>query len=205
MSIREFWNSKQWASRITENAESIAEHRWSLAIVAAIEFIGCTLVPLPMALIIFSLVVAAPIKWKRFAVSATAGSTIAGMLLYFVGRLFFGSFGAKLVHFYGIESQWATVVDKFNGGLGISLIALAAATTGLFRVSTLGAGFTGMHPLTFLSALLITQSARWGVECFAVRCFGDRIKQIPAAYVKYAAVGAFVVLAVVFLIFRLYL
>jgi membrane protein YqaA with SNARE-associated domain len=105
MSIRDFWNSKQWTRRITENAEWIAEHPWSLVIVAAIEFIGCTLVPLPMALIIFSLVVAAPIKWKRFAVSATAGSTIAGILLYFVGRLFFGSFGDKLVHFYGIDNN----------------------------------------------------------------------------------------------------
>jgi hypothetical protein len=62
-----------------------------------------------------------------------------------------------------------------------------------------------MDPVVFLSALLITQSARWGIECFAVRYFGDRIKQVPTVWVKYAAVGAFVVLAVVFLIFRLYL
>src|SRR5262245_16409926 len=161
MGLADIWNAKQWTRRITENAEWIAEHRWSLAIVAAIEFIGCTLIPLPVALIIFTLVAAAPRKWKRFAVSATAGSTSAGIVLYFVGRVFFSSFGERLIHFYGIESKWATVVDKFDSGLGVSLIALAAATTGLFRVSTLGAGFTGMNPVTFIAALGVTQAARW--------------------------------------------
>jgi membrane protein YqaA with SNARE-associated domain len=204
MGIAEIWNSKQWTRRITENAEWIAEHRWSLAIVAAIEFVGCTLIPLPVALIIFTLVAAAPLKWKRFAFSATAGSVVAGLMLYFVGRLFFGSFGIRLIHFYGIEAKWATIVDKFNGGFGISLIALAAATTGLFRVSTLGAGFTGMNPVVFLSALAVTQAARWTIECGAVRYFGDHIKKLPAHYVKYAAAGAVLLLAVAVLIFRLY-
>ena len=58
---------RRWTDKIFRNTERIAAHRWAEVIVFGMELIGCTIFPLPNALIMVALVTAAPRKWLRFA------------------------------------------------------------------------------------------------------------------------------------------
>jgi membrane protein YqaA with SNARE-associated domain len=181
---------RRWADKIYRNAERIAEHRRAEGVVFLMEMVGCTVFPLPNALIMVALVTAAPRKWLRFALGATAGDMAGGVALYAISRLFFQSFGQSLISFYQAADRWAAVVEWFQSGWGIAFIFLACVTTGLFRVASLAAGFTAMNPLLFLAVLTLSRGLRWTAECAAIKYVGDRARTWPRRYYKYAAVGA---------------
>jgi membrane protein YqaA with SNARE-associated domain len=174
-----------------------------MGIVLLIELIGCTVVPLPVALIMVGMVTAAPQKWSRFAIAATCGSVIGGIALYIIGLAFFNSVGAPLISFYGSQERWASVVEWFSGQWGISFVFLAGATTGLFRVASLGAGFTAMDPFVFLTILFLSRCARWFAECYAIKYVGGQIKSLSRHHIKYATVGAVVIIFAALLVVSL--
>jgi membrane protein YqaA with SNARE-associated domain len=172
------------------NAVRVAEHRWVMGIVFLLEMFGCTIVPIPNALIMVGLVTAAPRKWLKFALSATFGSMAGGFALYLIGRLFFQSVGQPLIAYYGADAHWATIGEWFNSGWGIGFVMFASITTGLFRIASLGAGFTMMDPTVFIVALAVGRCFRWTAECAAIKYVGERIHTWPKHYFKYAAAGA---------------
>jgi membrane protein YqaA with SNARE-associated domain len=161
-----------------------------MGFVFLLELFGSTVIPLPNALVMMALVTAAPRKWLRFAAGATFGSIAGGIALYLVGRLFFQSYGQSLVSYYGATEGWAGAVEWFNSGWGISFVTFACISTGLFRIASIGAGFTAMNPLLFLLILSLSRCTRWVAECGAIKYVGERIRAWPKHYFKYAAVGA---------------
>lgn len=172
-----------------------------MCFVFLLELLGSTIIPLPNALVMVALVTSAPRKWVRFGLSATMGSVVGGIALYVVGRLFFQSYGESLVAYYGAAEGWSGAVEWFNSGWGIAFVIFACVSTGLFRVASIGAGFTAMNPLLFLVILGLSRSARWVGECGAIKFVGERVRSWPSHYLKYAAVGVallvFTVLVVV--------
>lgn len=194
MAFTRFLTTRRLTEKLRNNAGAIAEHRWSVGIVFALELIGSTFLPIPVALILMGLVLASPGKWLRFALGATAGSLAGATVLYVVGQGFFFTFGQPLISFYGSEARWAGVVDWFQNEWGFAFIALAGMTTGLFRVACIGAGFTGMNPMVFILILCASRSVRWIAECAAVKLVGDRVWRWPGHYFKYATVGAVLIL-----------
>lgn len=197
------WSLRGWGDRILENSERVAEHRSAPAVVTLIELAGTTIAPLPIALILMAMVTAAPRKWLRFTLGATAGSFLSGLSLYVIGWAFFHSLGQWLVSYYGSVERWAGVVEWFNSGWGIAFVAFACLSTGLFRVAGLGAGFTGMNFPVFILALVLCRGARWFITCAVVSRIGDRIRAIPSTYFKYATLAAVLVVVATLLMARL--
>jgi membrane protein YqaA with SNARE-associated domain len=181
---------RRWAAILCRKAERMANHRSAMGFVFLLELVGSTIIPLPNALVMVALVTSAPRKWVRFGLSATFGSIAGGIALYIIGRLFFQSYGESLVAYYGATEGWAGAVEWFNSGWGISFVIFACLSTGLFRVASIGAGFTAMNPLLFLVILSVSRSTRWVAECGAIKYMGERVRTWPRHYFKYAAVGA---------------
>lgn len=202
MGISRRLNLRRWADNVCRNAERVAGHKWAESVVFTMELVGCTIFPLPNALVMVALVMAAPRKWLRFALGATAGDMVGGIALYAISRLFFESFGGRLISFYNANESWAAVVEWFQSGWGIGFIFLACITTGLFRVASLAAGFTAMNPLVFLSVLTLSRGIRWSAECAAIKYVGNRARTWPKHYFKYAAVGAGVIVFVVLIVVK---
>jgi len=196
-------NFRQWVERVRRHAEHIADHRSASTFVFLLELFGCTIVPLPNSLILVGMVTAAPRKWLRFALSATAGSLVGGIFLYAVSRLLFESWGQRLIAIWGATERWNDVVQWFQSGWGIALVFFAAMTTGFFRLGSLAAGFTAMNPLAFIVVLTASRGVRWTSECAAIKFVGDRVRAWPTHYFKYAAVGAGLLVFVVLLAFTL--
>lgn len=203
MSIERTWSPKRLADRLCRNAEQAAYHPWIMGLLLVLEFLGCTILPLPMALIMVALVTAAPVKWARFAFSASLGSIAGGILLYIIGRAFFSTAGHSLISYYGSEGRWADIIDWFNSEWGIVLVIIAGVTTGLFRIASLAAGFTGMTPLVFIIFLAVSRFIRWFGEAYAIMYLGERLKSWPKHYFTYATMGAAAVVVVALLVVSL--
>jgi membrane protein YqaA with SNARE-associated domain len=189
MAIKRFWSSNWWTEKLKPNAERIAEHPRAEGIVCLLELAAITLFPIPVALMLVALVTAAPLKWLRFAISATLGSTIGSMVLYVIGFAFFQAIGERLISLYGAQESWSGLVEKFDSNFGIGFVLLAGLTTGLFRVASLGAGLSAMNPLLFLFLIIISRSARFIAECAAIKFLGERVKTWPKQYFKFASIA----------------
>jgi membrane protein YqaA with SNARE-associated domain len=194
---------RRWAESLYRNAEHIAEHRWAIGAVFLIELFGCTIVPLPNALIMVALVTAAPRRWVEFATGAALGSITGGVVLYLVGRLFFESLGSKLIAFYGAEANWLEMTGWFNSEWGIAFIFFANITTGFFRLASLGAGLSAMNPGLFIIVMGTSRMLRWFGECAAIKYVRQNVRTWPRHYFKYAAVAAAVLAVATILIFTL--
>ena len=188
MAIKRFWSSNWWTEKLKPNAERIAEHPRAEGIVALLELAGLTLFPIPVSLMLVALITVAPRKWLRFAFSATIGSTIGSTILYVIGFAFFHSMGERLISIYGAQERWGGIVEKFDSHLGIGFILLAGMTTGLVRVASLGAGFSAINPLLFLSLIFISRTLRFVAECASIKFVGERVKTWPKQYYKYATI-----------------
>lgn len=188
MAIKRFWSSNWWTEKIKPNAERLAEHPRAEGIVALLEFAGLTLLPIPVALLLVALVTAAPRKWFRFAVSATLGSISGSMILYVIGYAFFHSIGEPLISLYGAQESWSGMVERFDSYFGIGFILLAAMTTPLLRIASVGAGLTAMNPLLFIGLIIISRSLRFIAECAAIKYLGERVKSWPKHYYKFASI-----------------
>ena len=105
-----------------------------------------------------------------------------------------------MISYYGGEGRWADIIDWFNSEWQIVLIIIAGVTTGLFRIASLAAGFTGMTPIVFIIFLAVSRFARWFGEAYAIRYLGERIKSWPKHYYTYATVGATAVVVVALLV-----
>ncbi|HXG93618.1 MAG TPA: hypothetical protein VNN73_14835 [Blastocatellia bacterium] len=203
MSFIQRMNLRCWVDKARANAVRVAEHPRGTRLVFLLELAGCTVAPLPNALILVGLVTAAPRKWLRFALAATVGSIVGAFALYMIGRLFFQSIGQPLIAYYGAEAQWASAGEWLNSGWGIAFVMFAAITTGLFRIASLSAGLMAMNLPLFLVALGASRCFRWTAECAAIKFVGGRIHGWPTHYFKYAAVGAALIGVAVFAIFTL--
>lgn len=190
---------KRRAEAVRRNAARVAEHRSASSVVFLLELVGCTVVPLPNALIVVAMVTAAPRKWLRFAANAAAGSLVGGLLLYAVSRLLFESLGQRLIGFYGVTERWQEAVAWVQGGWGLAIVFFAAMTTGFFRLTSLAAGFAAVNPLAFAVVLAASRGTRWTAECAAIKFVGERLRRWPKHYLKYAAVGVGLIVIAVFL------
>jgi membrane protein YqaA with SNARE-associated domain len=189
--------------KILGNAERFANHRYATQIIFLLEFAGCTVIPLPVTLIVLALVTSAPARWLRFAIGAALGSTAGATLLYAIGLACFGSVGEWLIGFYGAEARWENIMGWFHGGWGVAFMFVAGVTTGFFRFASRGAGFTGMHPLLFVAAVAASRLIRYGVECGVVKFVGERATGVIGGYARYATAGALALFAATVLVFRL--
>jgi membrane protein YqaA with SNARE-associated domain len=203
MASRRFWSSKWWAEKITPNAKRIAEHPRAEGFVFLLEFAGLTIFPIPVALIMVALIAAAPHKWLRFALSATAGSVLGSIVLYLIGLAFFQSLGERLIELYGAQERWAGMLESFDSHWGVGFILLAGLTTGFVRVASIGAGFTGMNPLLFLGLMLIGRTLRFIAECFTIKYLGQRVQSWPRHYFKYATVTLIGVIVIAVIVLSL--
>ena len=204
MEFRKYWNSRWWDERIKPTAQRIANQPRAEVLLFLIELVALLLLPIPVVLILVALVTAAPQKWWRFALSASAGSTLASLFLFLIGRAFFASFGERLLSLYSLQSGWTQVLSQFDGTAGVSIVLFAGLTSGLTRVVCLAAGFTGMNPALFVGLMVVSRTARFLTEGALIKYFGEKALQFPGAVSRYMPLAFLLLLLLVMFAFVLF-
>ena len=160
----------------------------------ALAFAESSFFPIPPDVLLIALAMLVPAKAFRYAVVCSVGSVIGGMFGYLIGHEFFELLGRKIIEWYGIEQQYASLQTLFEENAFVS-IAVAGFTPIPYKVFTIGAGAFHISFATFFVASAISRSARFFLVAALFYWFGPMIKPFIDKYFEWLSI-AFMVLLV---------
>jgi len=171
-----------------------AAHRHASWWLAAFAFMEASFFPVPPHPLLGLMCLAEPKKAIRFALVATLGSVLGGLLGYAIGHFAYEAFGQALLHALGLAESFPKAACYLRV-YGPEIIIVKGATPIPFKLVTITAGFIGMPLLIFIGASIVSRSISFMIVGVLFRLFGAPIKKFIDKYLGLVTVG-FVVLVI---------
>ena len=187
--------------RLYDWTMTLSGHRHALWALAAISFIESSVFPIPPDILIIPMVLAAPHRAWKIALVATVASVLGGLVGYGIGAFLFDSLGRPLLDFYGYAGKFADFQAKYNEW-GAWIVAGAGFTPFPYKVITIASGVTGLDPVVFTVASVLSRGARFFLIAFLLWKFGKPIRAFIDRYLPILATAFFLLLFGGFLALR---
>ncbi len=171
----------------------LAAHRQALWALAAISFIESSVFPIPPDIILIPMVLAAREKAWRFAMVCTIASVLGGMAGYGIGYFLFDSVGRPLLDFYGYGEKFSQFQGYYNEW-GAWIVGGAGVTPFPYKVITIASGVTGLDPVVFTVASVLSRGVRFFLVAGLLWHFGEPIRGFIEAHLGKLATVFFVLL-----------
>ncbi len=172
---------------------SLASHRQALWALAVVSFIESSVFPIPPDIILIPMVLAAPEKAWRFALVCTVASVAGGLAGYGIGYFLFDSIGRPLLDFYGYGEKFAQFQGYYNEW-GAWIVGGAGVTPFPYKVITIASGVTGLDPVVFMVASVLSRGLRFFLVAGLLRHFGEPIRIFIEAHLGKLATAFFILL-----------
>lgn len=178
----------------------LAGRRTAEAWLAVIAFIESSVFLVPADVLFLPMALARPARAYRFALVATIASTLGGIAGYFLGLLAFETLAEPILAFYGKLDDF-TRLQQCTGEdtLMILLVTSGLAHLPPIKVVTILAGAAKVSFLFFVVSCLIARGARFFALGWALRRFGEPIREfierrlgLIAAIAAAALIGLYV-------------
>ena len=179
--------------RLFDWTMALAEHRHAVAILALIAFIESSVFPIPPDVLLIPMVLAARRRAWLIASVCTLASVAGGVAGYGIGYFLFESVGRPLFEFYGYMDAFATFQSRFNEW-GAWIVAGAGLTPFPYKVITIASGVTGLDPLVFMVASVMSRGARFFLLAALLWYFGPPIRAFIENHLGKLTVAFFAVL-----------
>lgn len=163
---------------------------WGLFFIA---FIESSFFPIPPDILIIPMVLAARQRAWKIATVATVGSVLGGFFGYAIGAFFYEAAGQPVLAFYGYEDKFQSFADYYNEW-GAWIVAAGGFTPLPYKVITIASGVTGLDPVVFGVASVISRGARFFLVAGLLWYFGDPIRRFVERYLPQLALLFFVML-----------
>ena len=141
----------------------------------SVAFLEFFLLPIPPDLVLIPLALAQPELALMYAATATAGSVLAGLLGYFVGRK--GGRPVLNSRFSGERVERAEAYFERSGFATIAIGAFAPIPEG-FELLSVASGVLGLDPRTYLLASLLGRGGKYLLEAALVLALGDAVRSL---------------------------
>lgn len=141
----------------------------------AVAFLEFFLLPIPPDLVLIPLALAQPELAPVYAITATAGSVLAGFLGYLAGRK-----GGRPVLESRFSSQRAKRAEAHFERSGFATIAIGAFAPipEGYELLSVASGVLGLDPRTYLLASLLGRGGRYFLEAALVLVLGDAVRSL---------------------------
>lgn len=193
---------RRWARSLYDWTMRWADTPWSLTALFLIALAESSFFPIPPDVLLIAIVASNTRKWMTAALLCTAGSVVGAVLGYFIGSTLMPMIGQPIVDFYGVQSQWDTVVEMYRGPWGMAFLAAAAFTPIPYKVATIAAGATGMPMATFVVVSSLGRAGRFFLVAGLLRVFGAPIRAFIERHFDVLAIAFTVLLVGGFLVLR---
>ena len=171
---------------------------WGLFLIA---FAESSFFPIPPDVLLVALAVGSHKKAFRFALIATVGSVLGGMLGYLIGWQFMAMIGDRIIAFFGFADKFAQVESLYNTW-DAWVVFIAGFTPIPYKVFTIAAGvFTLNFPIFVLASAL----GRAGRFCLvaaliyyrgpSIKAFIDKYFNLLVTVFTLMLIGSFVLIA----------
>jgi undecaprenyl-diphosphatase len=164
----------------------------------AVAFLEFFLLPIPPDLVLIPLVLSHPVLAPVYAATATAGSVLAGLVGYFVGRK-----GGRPVldsQFSDERVERAEAYFERSGLATVTVGAFAPIPEG-YELLSVVSGVLGLDLRTYLVASVLGRGGRYFLEAVLVLVLGDAARSLTEVEL-YAVLGVVAVLLVAVYLLR---
>lgn len=173
---------------------SWAHKKYSSAALFVLAFSESSFFPVPPDVLQIALSVSKPKKSFYYALIASVGSVLGGILGYFIGLFLFDTIGSFIINTLGYQAQFDAVGDLYKSYAFLAIL-VSAFTPIPYKVFTIAAGFWQVGLLPLIAASAIGRSARFFIVATLIYFFGPKIKEFIDKY--------FNILTIIFIILLL--
>ena len=158
-------------------------HRRGPALLGALSFAESSVFPVPPDVMLMPMTLARPRCWWGFALIATAGSVLGGLLGYLIGLWAIESIQPWLA-----ESHYAAGFERAREWFddwGFWAVLVAGFSPIPYKVFTIAAGAMTMNPLGFVLASFVGRGARFFLVSGLVAWAGPRVAPKLRQYIEW--------------------
>lgn len=155
---------------------SLAGHPHAFLALGLVSFSESAFFPIPPDALLVPMVLANRDAAYKLAGWCTLTSVLGGVVGYGIGMLLYDSVGTWLISLYGYGNQ----MDTFRAAYaewGAWLILIKGLTPIPYKLVTIASGFAGYNFLLFVVLSIITRGARFYIEAWLLRRYGEPIRQ----------------------------
>ncbi|MBN1829350.1 MAG: DedA family protein [Deltaproteobacteria bacterium] len=174
---------------------------WALFFLAVAE---SSFFPIPPDVLLIALAISSPKRSLFFALVCSLGSVIGGAIGYGIGLSSMELIGYKIIDFYGLMEKYNLIGDLYNR-YSAWAVGIAGFTPIPYKVFTIAAGAFHINFIVFVTASIISRSARFFLVSLLIYRFGPQIKVFIDRYFNPLAiilvvgiVGGFILMRHVF-------
>jgi membrane protein YqaA with SNARE-associated domain len=151
---------------------------WALFILA---FAESSFFPIPPDILLIALAISIPAKSFRYALICSAGSVIGGIAGYIIGYQFMDIIGFHIINFYGLTDKY-DIISRLYNHYNAWAVGIAGFTPVPYKVFTISAGAFKINFPVFLTASIVSRSARFFLVGWLIYKFGAGIKSFIDRY-----------------------
>lgn len=183
---------------------ALAARKTAEAWLAVIAFIESSFFLVPADVLFLPMALARPAKAYRFALVATVASTLGGIAGYFLGLFAFEAVARPVLSFYGKLDDF----EHLRQCTGEDTLMLLLVTSGLshlppIKVVTILAGVAQISLGFFVVSCILARGARFFALAWALRRYGEPIRNFVERRLGLLAAIAAVVLIALYFILKL--
>ena len=171
---------------------SLAQSRFAPLALGLVAFAESSFFPIPPDTLLVPMSVAQPRKAWTYALIATLGSVLGGMLGYAIGALFYDTVGLWLIGLYGYGGKIAAL-KVFYDEWGAWFILLKGLTPIPYKLVTIVSGLLRYDFALFVLLSVITRGARFFILALLMNRFGEQIKVLLEKYFGWFLLGLLVI------------
>ena len=189
--------------RLITRFQKETDKKYILYLLGVIAFFESVIFPIPVDIFTFTLVVAHPKKWLRYATVATVGSVFGAVFGYILGLYLFSLFGEQIIAFYGYEQEFIYVTELFRENV-FWVMFVAAFIPIPYKIFTLAAGALNVFIIPFVVASVIGRGLRFFIGAYLPYRYGEVVGR---HLLKNINIYSFVLIlvAIMFFVMRTYL
>jgi membrane protein YqaA with SNARE-associated domain len=161
--------------RVYDQTLSLAGHRHSIWVLAAVAFIESSVFPIPPDVLLIPMVLASPQKAWKIALVCTLASVLGGLLGYGIGYFLFEEAGRPMLELYGYDAKFADFQKTYNNW-GAWAVFIAGITPFPYKVITILSGVTGLNLSVFIIASILARGIRFFIVAGLLWRFGEPMR-----------------------------
>jgi membrane protein YqaA with SNARE-associated domain len=180
---------------------SLAARKTAEIWLAVIAFIESSVFLVPADVLYLPMALARPDRAYRYAIVATIASVLGGIAGYYLGYLAFDAIAKPVLQFYGKLDTF----EQLKRCTGEDTLMLLLVTSGLahlppIKVVTILAGVAQVSFAFFVISCIVARGARFMALAWALRRFGEPIREFIEKRLGLIAAAAAAILVVLYLI-----
>lgn len=171
-----------------------AKHPKAEKLLGLVSFSESSFFPIPVDVMLAPMVLADKAKAWRLATIATITSVLGGVFGYFIGFVFFDTYGDQLLSYFNARDKF-TAVQAAYADKGIIIVFLASFTPLPYKIVTIASGVLGVALLPFIVMSLIGRGMRFFLVAGLIRLGGDQLEETIHRKIEIIGWGTLVVVA----------